>query len=298
MDKDNLPEDVPEDLKKFLNHLEYEKRYSSHTLKAYVIDIYGFYIHYRQQMFSQDLRKVDSQIIKHWLMTLKTLGVSPISINRKLSSLRKFFKWMMITSRISQNPLAGLKNMKKPISLPEFVPEDKMVGLLEETSEFSKFDEEYRDNLILELFYDTGVRENELINIKCGDIDRKNLQMTIHGKGGKTRVIPISKKLLDKMMPLFSNLSDYLFRTSKGKQMYPKLVYRIVRRYLETTGTVKKNSPHTLRHSFATTLLNNGADLNAIKELLGHANLQATQIYTHTTYEQLSKIYKQAHPRA
>jgi integrase/recombinase XerC len=298
MEQDSFVENTPKELLKFYDHLKYEKRYSSNTVKAYISDVREFFLHYQREMFSEDLKLVDNKIIKHWLMTLRTQKQSPDTVNRKLSSLRKFFKWMQFTGMIPCSPLAGMRNVKKPVKLPQFVPEEKMDSLLDNAPLFTSEGEGYRDKLILELFYDTGVRETELINIRCGDVDRKNLQITVHGKGGKTRVIPISRELLEKMRPLFGALDDYLFKTEKGKKMYPKMVYRIVRKYLETTNSVTKNSPHILRHSFATALLNNGADINAIKELLGHANLQATQIYTHTTYEQLSKIYKQAHPRA
>ena len=282
----------------FEDYLKYERRYSPHTVIAYISDLEEFFQHYKKEMFSSDLSLVDSKIIKHWLMTLKTEGFSPVTVNRKLSALRKFFKWAVSKGGIEKSPAEGIKNVKKPVRLPQFVPEEKMDNLLDNAPLFQEVDEGYRDRLILELFYDTGVRETELINIKCGDVDRKNLNITVHGKGNKTRMIPISKELLEKLQPLFAGLNDYLFRTKNGKKMYAKLVYRIVKKYLETTESVTQNSPHILRHSFATALLNNGADINAIKELLGHANLQATQIYTHTTYEQLSKIYKHAHPRA
>lgn len=282
----------------FEDYLKYERRYSPHTVIAYISDLEEFFQHYKKEMFSSDLSLVDSKIIKHWLMTLKTEGFSPVTVNRKLSALRKFFKWAVSKGGIEKSPTEGIKNVKKPVRLPQFVPEEKMDNLLDNAPLFQEVDEGYRDRLILELFYDTGVRETELINIKCGDVDRKNLNITVHGKGNKTRMIPISKELLEKLQPLFAGLNDYLFRTKNGKKMYAKLVYRIVKKYLETTESVTQNSPHILRHSFATALLNNGADINAIKELLGHANLQATQIYTHTTYEQLSKIYKHAHPRA
>lgn len=282
----------------FEDYLKYERRYSPHTVIAYISDLEEFFQHYKKEMFSSDLSLVDSKIIKHWLMTLKTEGFSPVTVNRKLSALRKFFKWAVSKGGIEKSPTEGIKNVKKPVRLPQFVPEEKMDNLLDNAPLFQEVDEGYRDRLILELFYDTGIRESELINIKCGDVDRKNLNITVHGKGNKTRMIPLSRELLEKLQPLFAGLDDYLFRTKNGKKMYAKLVYRIVKKYLETTESVTQNSPHILRHSFATALLNNGADINAIKELLGHANLQATQIYTHTTYEQLSKIYKHAHPRA
>lgn len=282
----------------FEDYLKYERRYSPHTVIAYISDLEEFFQHYKKEMFSSDLSLVDSKIIKHWLMTLKTEGFSPVTVNRKLSALRKFFKWAVSKGEIEKSPTEGIKNVKKPVRLPQFVPEEKMDNLLDNAPLFQEVDEGYRDRLILELFYDTGIRESELINIKCGDVDRKNLNITVHGKGNKTRMIPLSRELLEKLQPLFAGLDDYLFRTKNGKKMYAKLVYRIVKKYLETTESVTQNSPHILRHSFATALLNNGADINAIKELLGHANLQATQIYTHTTYEQLSKIYKHAHPRA
>ncbi|MBR4265674.1 MAG: tyrosine-type recombinase/integrase [Bacteroidales bacterium] len=287
-----------DDLIKFEEYLKYERRYSPHTIKAYLTDLNEFLVHYQAETRSDNLLEADSKIIRHWISSLRSSGEEATSINRKISSLRSFYKWLMITGKIKVSPVISLQNLKKPKRLPEFVPEHKMNELLDNNELFIEDKDGYRNRLIIELFYDTGVRETELINIKCKDIDKGNLTIRVFGKGGKTRLIPISRTLCERLEPLMTDGDQYLFLTDKGRQMYPRLVYRIVHKYLETTNSVNQNSPHVLRHSFATSLLNNGADLNAIKTLLGHANLNATQIYTHTTYEKLNRIYKQAHPRA
>lgn len=285
-------------LKAFADYLKYERRYSFNTVKSYISDLSDFFSYYREAVLSDDILQADGKIIRQWLMFLKTTDHISVTLNRKLSTLRCFFKYLMLNGKIKSSPVAGLRNIRKPRRLPEFIPDEKMEDLLDNTPLFLQDKEGYRNKIIIELFYDTGIREMELINIKCCDIDGKNLQIIIRGKGNKMRLIPITKTLYRKLLPLRTSMNNYLFLTSKGKQMYPRLVYRIVHKYLETTDSVTQNSPHTLRHSFATSLLNNGADINAIKELLGHSNLMATQIYTHITYEELNKIYKQAHPWA
>ena len=285
-------------MNEYSGYLEYGKRYSLNTVKSYISDLTEFLEHYKLETGSQNISQADRFIVRHYLMSVKSSGQSIVTINRKISALRGFYKWLMRNGKINASPMEGVRNLKKPKRLPEFVPEDKMVGLLDNGGLFEEEDEGYRDRLIIELFFDTGIRETELINIKCCDLDSFSLTLKVKGKGGKTRFVPISRKLFDRLSPLMRGLDDYLFRTKKGKKMYARLVYRIVHKYLDTMRGVNKKSPHILRHSFATCLLNNGADINAIKELLGHANLQATQIYTHTTYKELNKIYKQAHPRA
>ncbi|MCQ2252387.1 MAG: tyrosine-type recombinase/integrase [Bacteroidales bacterium] len=285
-------------ISKFGEYLEFERRYSPHTIKAYLGDLGEFRIHYTANTGSDNLLEADSKIIRNWISTLRGAGLGVVSLNRKISTLRGFYKWLLKTGRIDRSPAFELRNLKKPRHLPEFVPEQQMEMILEDSDAFAADKDGYRNQLIIELFYDTGIRETELINIRCGDVDEGNLTIKVHGKGGKTRLVPITRTLCDRLRTLKTEPGNFLFLTGKGGQMYPRLVYRIVHKYLEGVHGVGQKSPHTLRHSFATSMLNNGAPLNAIKELLGHANLSATQIYTHTTYEKLNKIYKQAHPRA
>lgn len=285
------------EIEEFKNYLMFERRYSPHTVKAYCIDLEEYADYCQKNYQVNSLGEVEQKKIRQWLMTLRMEGLNVVSINRKISAIRSFYKWMLRNDMILRSPALGLRNLKKPRKLPEFVPADKMEQMLDgNLFDGSNFGE--RDKLIIELFYDTGIRETELINIKCRDLDPARLTLNIKGKGGKTRMVPISEQLCKRLLSIITEPDNYLFRTPKGAKMYPKLVYRIVHKYLEQTNAVSQNSPHTLRHSFATAMLNNGAPLEAIKELLGHANLSATQIYTHTSYEKLNKIYKQAHPRA
>jgi integrase/recombinase XerC len=244
------------------------------------------------------LSDIEPKTVRRWVMALKAAGLNATSINRKISTVRGFYKWMLKKDLILRSPALGVKNLRKPRHLPEFVTEDKMADILDDDAAFADSKDGSRDRLILELFYDTGIRETELIELKCGDVDLARRTITVHGKGGKTRMVPISESLCQRLAAIMTSPEESLFKTDKGAKMYPRLVYRIVHKYLEPTKTVTQSSPHTLRHSFATAMLNNGAPIEAIKELLGHANLTATQIYTHTTYEKLNKIYKQAHPRA
>jgi len=267
-------------------------------VKAYVTDMEIFAAYCRNSGYEGALSDVDSKMVRRWVRTLTADGLNPTSINRKISTVRGFYKWMLKKDMILRSPAQSLKNLKKPRHLPEFVTEEKMSDILDGDGTFAESEDGGRDRLILELFYDTGIRESELIGLKCEDLDIARKTITVHGKGGKTRMVPLGGKLCEKLAALITTPGDYLFRTSKGGKMYPRLVYRIVHKYLEQVRTVSRSSPHTLRHSFATAMLNNGAPIEAIKELLGHANLTATQIYTHTTYEKLNKIYRQAHPRA
>jgi integrase/recombinase XerC len=254
---------------------------------------------YCKEATQQDtLSDIEPKTVRRWVMTLKAAGLNATSINRKISTVRGFYKWMLKKDLILRSPAQGVKNLRKPRHLPEFVTEEKMAGILDDDAAFADSKDGGRDRLILELFYDTGIRETELIELKCGDVDLARRTITVYGKGGKTRMVPISESLCQRLAAIMTAPDQYIFKTDKGCKMYPRLVYRIVHKYLEPTKTGTQSSPHTLRHSFATAMLNNGAPIEAIKELLGHANLTATQIYTHTTYEKLNKIYRQAHPRA
>ncbi|MCQ2973843.1 MAG: tyrosine-type recombinase/integrase [Bacteroidales bacterium] len=285
-------------LQEFSDYLEYERRYSPHTIKGYITDleILGNYL--QQQTPPTGLITVGVRQIRHWLVELKTQGIESTSINRKISAMRCFYKYLIKKEIIKISPVSKLENLKTPRRLPEFVPDTAMNQLLDNEELFQNDKNGERNRMILELFYNTGIRSSELINIKCRDIDFINCTLTVKGKGNKTRIVPMSETLCSRLRKFVSISDAPLFKLSNGEPLYPRLVYKIVHQYLEQTQTVSKNSPHTLRHSFATGMLNNGADLNAIKELLGHANLSATQIYTHVTYDKLKQVYKQAHPRA
>ncbi|MBQ5551562.1 MAG: tyrosine-type recombinase/integrase [Bacteroidales bacterium] len=289
---------MKEEIDRFRDYLLHERRYSAHTVKAYITDMEAF-AEYCMEATQQDtLSDIEPKTVRRWVMALKAAGLNATSINRKISTVRGFYKWMLKKDLILRSPALGVKNLRKPRHLPEFVTEEKMADILDDDAAFADSKDGSRDRLILELFYDTGIRETELIELKCGDVDLARRTITVHGKGGKTRMVPISESLCQRLAAIMTSPEESLFKTDKGAKMYPRLVYRIVHKYLEPAKAVSQNSPHTLRHSFATAMLNNGAPIEAIKELLGHANLTATQIYTHTTYEKLNKIYKQAHPRA
>lgn len=280
-------------------YLRYERRYSPNTVKAYMIDLGEFLQYLMEHTGSAVLSQASQKEIRQWTMSLKGQGQSPLSINRKISTLRGFYKWLLRRGEIEASPVQTLRNLKKPRHLPEFVPQEQMDEMLDNDELFASDKDGERNRLIIELFYDTGIRETELINLRCKDVDEIMLQITVHGKGGKVRIVPIGKELCARLQALKTgDKENFIFLTKKGNKMYPKLVYRIVHKYLEGTRGITRTGPHTLRHSFATTMLNNDAPLNAIKELLGHANLSATQIYTHTSYEKLNGIYKKAHPRA
>lgn len=287
-----------EEIDRFRDYLMHERRYSAHTVKAYITDMEAFAEYCKETMQQDTLSDVEPKTVRRWVMSLKAAGLNATSINRKISTVRGFYKWMLKKDLILRSPALGVKNLRKPRHLPEFVTEEKMADILDDDAAFAESKDGSRDRLILELFYDTGIRETELIELRCGDVDLARRTITVHGKGGKTRMVPISESLCQRLAAIMTSPDESLFKTEKGAKMYPRLVYRIVHKYLEPTNTVSQSSPHTLRHSFATAMLNNGAPIEAIKELLGHANLSATQIYTHTTYEKLNKIYRQAHPRA
>ena len=285
-------------IEKFLTYLSSERRYSAHTVTSYGNDLNQFSAYLSENFSITNIAEADSKHLRQWIVMLRAENMSVVSINRKISALRSFYKYFCRIGEMKANPASRLRNIKSPKKLPEFVPAEKMDELLDGNSIFPNDTQGQRDKLMVELFYTTGVRESELINIKCGDIDFKSKNITVTGKGGKTRIIPLLDSVIEMLKPFMRTPNEYLFKTSKGKKMYAKYVYRIINKYLTATNSVHKNSPHVLRHSFATGMLNNGADINAIKELLGHANLSATQVYTHVTYEKLNKVYKHAHPRA
>jgi integrase/recombinase XerC len=287
----------------FLSYLRFEKRYSPHTVASYDNDLKQFDIFCMQAGI--DGFVLDSTIIRMWVVSLLDQDISPRSVNRKLSTLKSFARYLMRQGIISVNPLNKVLKPKMSKRIPAFIDEEKLNQFLD-NYEFGEDYEGLRNQLIIELLYQTGMRRSELIGLKTSSINFADSHLRVLGKRNKERIIPVNNEL-GKRLNEFTELrnqvfpmpnNDYLLLTSKGQPVYPKMVYRIITEFLKLVTTLDKKSPHVLRHSFATHLLNRGADLNAIKELLGHANLSATQVYTHNTFEKLKDIYKQAHPRA
>lgn len=287
-------------LNEFKNYLAHEKRYSINTVTAYCNDVqeYENYCRYTYQISASES---DSNILRSWLASLISEGILPQSVNRKLSSLKRYFKFLIIQNHIVFNPTCKVKTIKSAKRLPVFVTETNMQQIFTKnlfTPDFSGT----RDKLLLDIFYSCGIRLNELINLKTHHITTQTIKVL--GKRNKERIIPIHHNLyseimeyLDKKEKELSNSNhEYLFVTDSGKKIYEKFVYRKIKYYLGMVTTINKKSPHTLRHTFATHLLNKGADINAVKELLGHSSLAATQVYTHNTIDKLKTIYNQAHP--
>lgn len=290
-------------LSQFLKFLSSEKRYSAHTIKAYESDLDQakdfFSIH-----FSTELEDVEYAMIRSWIVEMMENDVSTRSINRKISSLKTFYSYLLRVGRIDKDPTLKIIRPKMAKSLPKYIKEKEIDDLFEMMS-FEESFQGIRDQLIIEVLYNCGFRLSELVNIKTPDVDVLNGTIKVLGKRNKERIVPISKQLISLILK-YKNIrensnvkaSEFLLVTKRGDKMYPKFVYRKVNYYLRQVTSMTQKSPHILRHSFATHMLNNGADLNAIKELLGHANLSATEIYTHNSIEKLKNIYKQAHPRA
>lgn len=295
------------DYESFIKYLTVEKRESIHTVIAYRKDLAQFFDYMEKSLEIRTLEDIKSSDIRTWVITLlEDDNHSARTVNRKLSALKAFYRYQQKIGQINMNPMLQIHAPKFHKKLPEFVEQEDMEKLF--TSDlFEDSFEGIRDQTILELFYATGMRLSELINIKKQSIDLYEDTVKVLGKRNKERIIPFGKNmrnLLTKYMENYEkkfspdNENYYIFVTVKGKKMYPKAVYRIVRKYLDLVTTIDKRSPHVIRHTFATHMLNNGADLNAIKEILGHSSLAATQVYTHNSIEQLKSIYKQAHPRA
>jgi len=286
----------------FLSYLRHEKRYSLHTILSYQNDLTQF-LGYLKEIYSiENPAEVTHFQIRSWMASMMEAKISPRSINRKISTLKSFYKFQMKQGTVKKNPLLKIISPKTSKRLPVYVEKNATDNLLNETV-FEDGFPGIRNKLMLDIFYSTGVRLSELINLKESDIDRGRKEMKVLGKGNKQRIIPLDQKLLDSIATYqqvksgeFQN--NYLLVTDSGMKLYPKFVYRIVNRFLGLVTTVDKKSPHTMRHTFATHLVDNGADINAVKELLGHSSLAATQVYTHNSIEKLKEAYKKAHPKA
>lgn len=296
----------------FLSYLQYEKRYSPHTIKSYRNDLLRFERYLAQ--ISIAISEVKAIDVKHFMAELVAEQLSPNAIGRNISTLRSFYKYLSREQLVTNNPMLLIRSPKVPKRLPEFVEEAKMDRLLdgyidELGNKVEFFGGDFagqRDKLVMELLFGTGIRLAELLRIKDEDINFYEHSVKILGKRNKERIVPVHGTLLTlirhyqelKTVENFDNKSTTLIVTNKGEAAYGKMIYRIVNQKLGEISTQTKRSPHVLRHSFASSLLNKGADLNAIKELLGHASLAATQVYTHNAVERLKSIYKQAHPKA
>jgi len=289
----------------FLKYIEFEKRYSSHTVVSYKNDLGQFSTFLSSTDSDLQLELVTYQHIRSWVISLVEDKIAPSSVNRKMASIRSYYKFLLKSGVISKDPSLQLKALRTPKRLPQFAQEQEMQNLFEKT-EFEDDFEGIRDKLILELLYATGMRRAELIGLKTTSININKRQIKVLGKRNKERVIPLTievANLVEKYLQLrevecMSEANDFLLLTNKGQPLYETFVYRKVKKYLGATTSLEKNSPHILRHTFATHLLNNGADLNAVKELLGHSSLAATQVYTHNSLDKLKKVFEKAHPKA
>ena len=288
----------------FLDYLRYERNYSNYTIEAYSKDLRQFeeYVKLNKESIFVP-GDVDADLVRSWIVSLMDEKISPVSVNRKLSSLKSFFKFLMKQGSISVNPLRLITGPKTKKPLPYFV-RDKEMELLLDGDGFDEDFEGVRDRLILEMLYDTGIRRSELIGIQDSDVDFGAMQIRVTGKRNKQRLIPFAERLKNLMLAYtevrnreVGSESGWFFVRKNGEQLSAGIVYTIVKKKLSEIPTLAKRSPHVLRHSFATSMLNNGAELNAVKELLGHSSLASTSVYTHTTFEELKKVYH-AHPRA
>lgn len=287
----------------FADYLRYEKRFSSHTVVAYNNDLDQFELFCTEMVGDFNVKEVDSKLVRNWVVHLMEQKMSPRTVARKVTTLKSFFKYLMKEQVVDVNPALHLPLPKIRKKLPNFVEENNLHHLLDDgyfTNDFAGI----RDKLIMTLLYGTGIRLAELMLLKESDFNKNDNLVRVFGKRKKERVIPYPKSI-NKLLDLYVTIkdesvkceTDRLLVTEKGKPVYEKLIYRVVTNNLAKVTLLEKKSPHVLRHTYATHLLNKGADLNAVKELLGHSNLAATQIYTHTTFERLHDVYKQAHPR-
>ncbi len=290
-------------IQEFLNHLRFERRYSEHTIIAYQNDLAQFGQFLISQFDAPALGTITATFIRSWLAEQKEDKISSRTINRKISALKSFFKYCLKTDAIQQSPMGSIVSPRTSKRLPVYVAKKDM----EQMFAYLPFSDDWKgktERLVLLLFYSTGMRLSELIHLKKSQIDPANGQLKVLGKGNKERILPIAPPLMEQLVayqndrPIEWESVPQFFISEKGKPLQPRTVYGFVNARLKEITTIEKKSPHVLRHSFATHLMNNGADINAVKELLGHSSLAATQVYTHNSIEQLKAVYKKAHPKA
>lgn len=288
-----------------MSYLENERRYSPHTILAYRTDLLQF-VSYLLETLEMEPAAAKPVHIRDYLVSLVENKSNPSSVGRKLSVIKSYYRYLLRNKQISMSPAALVKTPKVPSRLPVFIPDVQMNNLLNNEEVFAVGFAGTRDKTVIELLFGTGIRLSELLGLEERDVDFYSSTIRVTGKRSKVRIVPMTRQLIlqmkvylsQKSLQKFNNKSTTLFVTDKGKPAYPMLIYQLVKRYLTYISTQDKKSPHVLRHSYATSLLNGGADLNAIKELLGHSSLAATQVYTHNSIARLKSIYKQAHPKA
>jgi integrase/recombinase XerC len=296
---------INDHIKQFLEYLKFEKRYSLNTLTAYETDLESLSKYLADEMGITESSAIGSSFIRSWLAGMKDQKASAKTINRKISSLKSFFKYLLRNGMILKSPMSQIISPKVGKRLPVFVKEDDILQLIQTLNASTEDWKSYNEKMLFTIFYATGMRLSELINLRESQIDFGRSQIKVLGKGNKERVIPVTSAVMksveeyvENKRKLFEKTEDYLLVTEKGKKIYPRYAWERINRILGEATTLDKKSPHVLRHSFATHLMNNGADLNAVKELLGHSSLAATQVYTHNTIEKLKDVYKKAHPKA
>lgn len=287
----------------FIQYIAGERRYSGNTVKAYANDLNSFEDYLKENYSISNPSDASQEMIRSWVVKFIDEGISARTVNRKISTIKTFYKFLLKKGAIEKNPATNIYTLKTPKPLPSYIEKDQINDYLNEEVGINDF-QIARDKLVVDLLYSSGLRRTELTGLKIDSIDFSSLTIKVLGKRNKERIVPLSLKMMEKINhylelkeKAFDVPCQYLIATNKGKPAYPELIYRIVIKELTGTTNTKK-SPHVLRHTFATHMLNNGADLNVIKELLGHSDLSATQIYTHNTIEQLKSIYSKAHPRA
>ena len=288
----------------FLDYLRLERNYSERTIVSYGTDLREFGDYLKKVDAGLDFTVAHSDNVRSWVVSLMDDGRTAASVNRKLSTLRSFYRFLLKKGKVVVNPMLKIVGPKKKKPLPSFLREKDMDRLLDDIS-FGEGFEGYRDRAILEMFYAAGIRLSELIGLNDADVDFSARLIKVTGKRNKQRLIPFGNELAEDLLMYIkvrdeavSRGADAFFVLNNGRRMYPMAVYRIVKRNLSKVVALKKRSPHVLRHTFATAMLNNHAELRAVKELLGHESLVTTEVYTHTTFEELKKVYEQAHPRA
>lgn len=288
----------------FINYLKYEKRYSHLTAIAYKKDLDQFEEFFVKTIGDFNVEGINDKVVRLWVIELMDNKLTARTVNKKISALKSFYKYLLRHEVVKENNLINIIVPKVRKKLPQFVEEKNLIHLLDDGFFGIDF-ESLRDKLILSLFYGSGIRLSELMHLKDGDLNQAESLVKVLGKRNKERITPYPRSLNElinqykiERNKLFGNTAQTLFVTSSGEPVYEKLIYRVVNKYLAQVTTIDQKSPHVLRHTFATHMLNHGADLNAVKEMLGHSNLSATQIYTHTSLEKIQKVYKQAHPRS